>query len=173
MVGDLFIRHSLYQRDDHILLTIRQGIRVLTCRSLEHHIRDVACHIALFRMLFQTSDGRHEDMVLHHRMLTQPHLILVDVVKRGGELVVVQPVLGQILNNKEFQFTQLLVGSPMMLREGIHIIVVGGLPVYQRLHIREQCLLLIFHVTAYLVGIFIVEAQDQLGKRLTFVQGFL
>ena len=60
-----------------------------------------------------------------------------------------------------------------MLGEGIHVIVVGGTPFYQRLHVGEQRLLLIFHVTADLMGIFVVKAQDQLGQRLALVERLL
>ena len=43
----------------------------------------------------------------------------------------------------------------------------------QRLHIGEERLLLIFHVAAYLVGIFVVEAEDEFGERLTLIERLL
>ena len=41
---------------------------------------------------------------------------------------------------------------------------------YQRLHIGEQCFLLILHVTAYFVGILIVEAKNEASQRVVFVE---
>ena len=81
-----------------------------------------------------------------------------------------QAVLRQILDNKQFQLTQLLVGSPMMLRECLYIIIIGRPSFQQCLHIREQCFLLVLHMTTYLMGVFVVESQYQSGQRVIFVQ---
>ena len=70
-------------------------------------------------------------MILDHRVLTEPHLVFVDVVEGGGELVVVQAVLRQVFDDQEFQFAQSLVGSAVVLGEGVHVIVVGGTPLDQ------------------------------------------
>ena len=118
----------------------------------------------MFGQLLQTADGRYEDVILDHRMLAQPYLVFVDVVEGGGELVVVQAVLRQVFDDEQFQLAQFLVGSPVMLREGVDIIIIGGLSVDQRLYIREQGLLLVFHVTSDLVGVFVVEAEDEFGQ---------
>ena len=99
--------------------------------------------------------------------------VLIDVVEGGGELVVVQAVLWQVFDDEQLQLAQFLVGRAVMLREGIDIIVVGGMTVDQRLHIGEERLLLIFHVAAYLVGIFVVEAEDEFGEGFAFVERLL
>ena len=38
VVGNLLIRHPLYQCDNHILLTVREGILILRNAILEHHV---------------------------------------------------------------------------------------------------------------------------------------
>ena len=60
---------------------------------LEDHVGDVACHVAVLDESFQAADGGHKDMILDLCMLTEPHLVLIDVVQGGSQLVVVQPVL--------------------------------------------------------------------------------
>ena len=62
VVGDLLVRHTLHQGDDDILLTVGEGIGILTRRCLEHHVGDVAGDVALLGLLLQTADGGHEDM---------------------------------------------------------------------------------------------------------------
>ena len=47
-------------------------------------------------------------------MLTELHLVFVDVVEGGGKLVVMQTVLRQVLDNEKLQFAQLLVGSTVV-----------------------------------------------------------
>ena len=106
-------------------------------------------------------------------MLLQPHLVLINVVQGGRELVVVQPVLGQILDDEQFQFAQLFVGSPVVLREGLHIVAGGGHSLNERLYVWEERLLLVFHVAPYLVGILVVEAQNQLGQRVVLIERLL
>ena len=173
VVGNLLVGHTLHQRDNHVLLAIRECLGVLTRSSLEHHIGDIASHIILLGQLLQTTDGRHKDIILYHRMLAQPHLVLIDIVERGRQLVVVLSVLRQILDDEQLQLAQFLVGSTMMLRESLHIIVIGRTPLYQRLHIGEERLLLVFHVTAYLVGILVVEAKNEFCQRVALVERFL
>ena len=173
VVGDLFIRHALHQGDDDLFFAVGEGVGVLATGRPEHHVGDVAGDVALLGLLLQTAYGGHEDMILDHGVLTEPHLVLVDVVEGGGELVVVQTVLRQVFDDEEFQFAQSLVGCPVVLGEGLHIVVVGGTPLYERLHVGEERLLLILHVAADLMGILVVEAQDELGQRLALVERLL
>ena len=101
MVGDFLIRHTLNERDNHILLTVGQCFWVLADTAFEHHVGNILGNIALFYHLLETTDGWHEDVILHFSVLTQPRLVLIDIVKSGGELIVVQAVLRQIFNNQQ------------------------------------------------------------------------
>ena len=123
MVGNLLIRHSLYQGYNHIFLTVAEGIRILGGAALEHHIGDVLRHPTLLGALLQTTDGRHKDMILDLCVLTEPRLIIIDIMERRRQLVVVQPVLRQVFDDEELQLAQFLIRCPMMLGEGLHVIV--------------------------------------------------
>ena len=105
MIGNLLIGHALHQCYYHILLTITEGIRILSGTTLENHIGDILRHPTLLGRLFQASDGRYEDMILHLRMLAQPFLIVIDIMKRRCQLVVVQSILWKVFDNEEFQLT--------------------------------------------------------------------
>ena len=103
-------------------------------------------------------------------MLAQPHLVLIDIVEGGGELVVVLPVLRQIFDDEQLQLAQLLVGGAVVPGEGVHIVVTGGTAFEQRLHVGEECLLLVLHVTANLMGILVVETEYEARQRIVLVQ---
>ena len=81
-----------------------------------------------------------------------------------------QTVGRQILDDKELQLSQFLIGSAMMLRKSLHIIIITRTTVEQTLDIREEGLLLILHVTAYLMGILIIELQDQLRQGIVGIE---
>ena len=170
MVGNLLIRHPLYQGYDHLLLTVAEGIRTLGSTALEHHVGYVLRHPILLGALFQTTDGRHKDMILDLSVLTEPRLIVIDIMECRRQLVVVQPVLRQVFDDEELQFAQLLIRCPMVLGEGLHIIVTGRAPLQQGLHIREERLLFVHHMTTYLMRVLIIETHDQLSERVVRVQ---
>ena len=61
----------------------------------------------------------------------------------------------------------------MMLGEGLHVVVAGGLAFQEFFHVGEQRLLFIAHVAAYLMGISVIEFHDELSQRVVFVERFL
>ena len=88
----------------------------------------------------------------------------------GGKLVVVQSVLWQIFNNQQFQLAQFLVGSTVVLRECLYVVIIGRLAIYQLLYVGEQGFLLVLHVATYFVGILVVKLQYQSAQRVVLVQ---
>ena len=109
-------------------------------------------------------------MILDLCVLTEPSLIVIDIMERRRQLVVVQPVLRQVFDDEELQLAQFLIRCPMVLGEGLHVIVTGRAPLQQGLHIREERLLFVHHMTAYLMRVLIVETHDQLSERVIRVQ---
>ena len=59
----------------------------------------------------------------------------------------------------------------MLARKSFNVVVtIRRFPVDKSLHIREKYALLILHVTANLMGILIVEAQDELTQRIVGIE---
>ena len=171
VVGNLLVGHSLDKGNDDVALAVAEGISVL--RGTEHHAADIAGNVVLARQLLQSADGGDEDAVFNHRMLTQPLLVVVDVMQRGGQLVIVESVLRQVFDDEEFELAQLLVGLLVVLGEGLDAVACGGLAVDECLNVGEECALLIGHVAAYLVGILVVEAHDEASQRLVGIEAVL
>ena len=70
-------------------------------------------------------------------------------------------IVGQVLDDHQFQFAQLHVRLFVMLRERLDVIVADGLSVQEGFHIGEEGLLFVLHVAADLLGIFIVKLHDK------------
>ena len=167
-VGNLFVEQPLHDTNDDFLLSVGECLAVVL-PTLEDHLGDVLGDIVLSGQTLQTLDSRGEDVVFHLCMLAQPFLVVVDVVEGGCQLVVVVSINWQILDNHEFQFAQLLVRLFVMLGEGVNVVVGQGESVKERLHIGEEGLLLVFHVTTDFLCIFFVELHDELAQSVAFV----
>ena len=158
MVGYLLVRHTLNQCNDYILLSVAQLLVVV--RSLVNHARNLGTHIILLQFPLGISYGRYKDFFLHLRVMRKPLLVVVDIIEGGTELVVAQTIRWQILNDDALEFLQLHFHLHMVLREGFNIKVGIGITFYKCLNIRENHLLLIFHVIGDAMGIIIIEFQD-------------
>lgn len=79
MVSYLLIGHTLNQSNNNILLTITQLFIVLW--GLGYHIRDLRADIILFQLPFCISYGRNKDFFLHFRVVPEPFLIIVYIIK--------------------------------------------------------------------------------------------
>ena len=121
---------SLNDTDNHVTLAVAECFAIVQT-ALEDHRRDILRHVFLFGKPLQTFDGWGEDVVFDLGMLAQPLLIVIDVVEGGSHFVVAVGVGRQILNHHEFQFAQLLVGTVVMLREGVDVVVVHGTAVQE------------------------------------------
>ena len=132
MVGNLLVRHALYEADDDVLLAFRDPI--LSLDTLVH-IRQARRDAVVLDPLLQQADGWHEQLVLDVAVISQPLLIYIYIIEGGGQLIVRQPVVRQILDDDALE----LLVTPQ-----------------QSLDIREECLLFIAHVLLNVVGIIVV-----------------
>ena len=162
-VGNLLVLQSLYHSDDDVTLSVAECLAIVLS-AFEYHGCYVLRNIVLPRDALQSLDGGGEDVVLHLGVLTEPFLVIIDVVECCGELVVVESVGGQVFDDHELQLTQFLVGLLMVTRKGVHVIIVHGVSVYQRLDVGEECLLLVLHVPADFLGIFLIQLHDEHAK---------
>lgn len=169
VVGNLLIGHALHQRDDDILLTV--GEHRITIWLLVDHVADAQRHIVLMQLILQVSNGRNKDTVLNLRVLGEPTLTIVDIVKDGRELIVVQTIRRQIFDDDILQLVKFPVDLHMMLRERLDVIIVGQLAPFQSLDIRENGTLLIEHVAAYGMSVLIVELHNETCHAVTIVKG--
>lgn len=136
MVGNLLVGHALYQSHYDVFLAVAQLLIALRC--LVDHIGYFNTHITLFQLSFLVAHGRNEDFLLYLRMLVEPFLVIIYVVKCGAKLIVVQSVRRQILDDDILQLFQFQVYLHVMLRERLDIEVGWCCTVDKRLHVRED-----------------------------------
>ena len=103
-------------------------------------------------------------MILHHRVLPQPLLVVVNIMEGGRQFIVMQTIAGQVFDDEQFQFTQFLVGLLVVLGEGIDTIFRGSFAVEECLNIGEEIALFVGHVAAYLLSVLVIEFQYQPGQ---------
>ena len=86
-------------------------------------------------------------------------------------MVVAQVVGWQVFDDDALQLLDFLVHLAMVLRESLNVIVGIGIPREQRLHVWEHHFLLILHVRADGMGVFVVEFEDEAGEVVFRIQG--
>ncbi len=79
MISYLLIGHTLNQSYNDILLAITQLFVILW--SPGYHIRNLRTYIILFQLPFCISYGRNKDFFLHFRVVPEPFLIIVYIIK--------------------------------------------------------------------------------------------
>ena len=97
----LLVGHSLNQSYYHIFLTIAQLF--VTHRSLINHARNLGTHIILLQFKFSISHGRNKDFFLYLRVMGEPFLIILYIIKSGAELIIMQAIRRQILDDDALQ----------------------------------------------------------------------
>ena len=102
MIRNLLIGHTLNQGYYHIFLTIAQLF--VTHRSLINHARNLGTHIVLLQFTLCISYCRNKDFFLNLRMMFQPFLIIIYIIKSGAELIIMQAIRRQILDNDTLEF---------------------------------------------------------------------
>ena len=103
-------------------------------------------------------------------MIEQPFLVVVDVVECCSQLVVGKPVVWEILYDNVFQFLKLAFRVAMVFREDVDIVARRLFSAEKCFDVWEQGLFFVLHVKPYVVGILIVETQDESGKPVAFLE---
>ena len=100
MVSYLLIGHTLNQSNNDILLTITQLFIVLW--SLGYHIRNLRADIILLQLPLCIPYCRNKDFLLDFRVVLEPFLIIIYIIKRSTELIIVQPIRRKIFDDDIF-----------------------------------------------------------------------
>ena len=100
MISYLLIGHTLNQNYNDILLAITQLFVILW--SLGYHIRNLRTYIILFQLPLCISYGRNKDFLLDFRVVLEPFLIIIYIIKRSTELIIVQPIRRKIFDDDIF-----------------------------------------------------------------------
>ena len=61
----------------------------------------------------------------------------------------------------------------MMLRKGLYVVIAYRPFLNKRLHVGEKRLLLVLHVAAYLMGVLVIELQDEASHMVCDINAFL
>ena len=164
VAGYLFVRHALDEAHDDFLLALGDGLAAF---YLANHAGDAGGDVVGVQFLLQDADGGNEEHFLDVAMVAEPLLIIIYIVQGGGELVVGQSVAGQVFDDDVFQFLKLACGVAVVAGKGIDVVVGFLLALEQGLDVGEEGFFLILHVETDVVGILVVEAQDECGEAVT------
>ena len=168
VVGNLLVGHTLDETDDDFLLAFGDGFRSI---HVLYQARDAGRNIVVLQLLFQDTDGGHEDYLLDIAMVGEPFFVVINVVERGCQLVVDESVVRQIFDDDVLQFMEFTCSVAMVLREDVGIVVVFLFSAQEGFDVWEEGLFLVFHVKPDIVGILIVESKDEESSPVLCTRG--
>lgn len=163
-IGYLFITHAMGHAAHYVAFALTEGIEAGHGIGIGGSgLGGSAFFVLTPQSVFKASHCRHEETALHDEVAHEVFLAGHDVEEGGAQARAVGLVV--VVDEDIFQFVELGSHVTVIVGEHCDVEILHNLTLQQTLHIGENVVVLMLHMSAHLLHI-IVEESDQQQRHL-------